>query len=67
MVCYTLGDGSVTDRDGNQSVAYVNANSNGVNLNWNRLDSRWNQNCRFLAVSNLLLFSPPLLTRGSFV
>ena len=43
--------GSVTGRRGHQSVAYVYANSRGVDLYWSRLDYGWRQRCRFLAVS----------------
>ena len=43
------------DRNGNRNVAYVNANENGLNLNWNWLDNRWNQSCRFLVVRKSLL------------
>ncbi len=46
--------GSIMDQDGHRNVAYVNANENGLNLNWNRIDNRWNQDCRFLVVRNSL-------------
>ncbi len=42
-------------RNGNLNRAYVNGNENGVNLNWNWTDNRWNRNCRFVFVCNSLL------------
>jgi len=46
----TIFKGSVcVNSNGNRCVAYLNRNDSKRNLNLNRVDNRWNDNCRFLA------------------
>jgi len=59
-------NGSVwVNSNGNRNVAYLNRDGDERNLNLNWDDDNWNDNCRFLAVSQYFHFLSRLI-RGSF-
>jgi hypothetical protein len=47
--------------NGNRNVPYLNGNYENRNLNLNWWDDDWNDNWRFLAVRNFLVFEAPVI------
>ncbi len=52
---YNMCGGPAVRRNGNLNRAYVNGNEDGVNLNWNWTENRWNRNCWFVVERTMVL------------